>query len=134
MKTHRTPRKGQSLTPCCGQNPFDLPRTDRMTNDDQDVTCMSFAVQKEWDIEVGGEALEEPTRFPVPDSVVMSTVDTGYWIRIKHKGDVVFEMKTHTAMYKDHSPEYMLFFRVVDNQFPLDALVKAANQKKASDG
>ena len=37
--THKCPAEGESFTPCCGRNPFELPRTDRMTIDDKLVTC-----------------------------------------------------------------------------------------------
>lgn len=37
--THRSPRLGAGVTPCCGRSPFDLPGTDRMTIDEALVTC-----------------------------------------------------------------------------------------------
>jgi hypothetical protein len=36
---HATPRKGSSLTPCCGRSPFNLPRTDRISIDPFEATC-----------------------------------------------------------------------------------------------
>lgn len=36
---HRCPPHGESLTPCCGRTPFELPRTERITVDDLLVTC-----------------------------------------------------------------------------------------------
>ena len=37
--THQCPPDGSGITPCCGETPFDLPRTDRMTLDPSLVTC-----------------------------------------------------------------------------------------------
>jgi hypothetical protein len=36
---HACPPDGSGLTPCCGRTPFELPRTDRMTDDPDMVTC-----------------------------------------------------------------------------------------------
>lgn len=36
---HLSPRAATYVTPCCGQTPFDLKRSDRMTNDPSLVTC-----------------------------------------------------------------------------------------------
>jgi hypothetical protein len=36
---HLSPPDGAHRTPCCGETPFDLMRTDRMTNDPSLVTC-----------------------------------------------------------------------------------------------
>ena len=36
---HGCPPDGSGLTPCCGQTPFELPRTDRMATDPGFVTC-----------------------------------------------------------------------------------------------
>jgi hypothetical protein len=36
---HRCPPKSWAVTPCCGRTPFELPRTDRMTVDSEQVTC-----------------------------------------------------------------------------------------------
>jgi hypothetical protein len=36
---HLCPPDGMIFTPCCGETPFDLPRTDRMTLDPSLVTC-----------------------------------------------------------------------------------------------
>lgn len=36
---HATPPPSSGLTPCCRRPPFELPRTDRMTNDGAAVTC-----------------------------------------------------------------------------------------------
>jgi hypothetical protein len=41
--THRCPPRGEILTPCCGQTPFELPRTDRMTLEPSLVTCRGQA-------------------------------------------------------------------------------------------
>lgn len=40
MTTHACPPDGSGLTPCCGRTPFELPRTDRITNDPEHVTCV----------------------------------------------------------------------------------------------
>lgn len=37
--THACPPEGAGVTPCCGSNPLDLPRTDRLTIDVDAVTC-----------------------------------------------------------------------------------------------
>lgn len=37
--THCAPRVGAAVTVCCGHTPFELKRTDRMTNDPALVTC-----------------------------------------------------------------------------------------------
>lgn len=37
--THACPPEGGSVTPCCGQNPYGLPRTGRMTLNPELVTC-----------------------------------------------------------------------------------------------
>lgn len=36
---HRCPPDGSGLTPCCRRSPIELPRTHRMTNDPEMVTC-----------------------------------------------------------------------------------------------
>jgi hypothetical protein len=36
---HACPPDGSRVTPCCGESPFDLPRTDRITEDPAQVTC-----------------------------------------------------------------------------------------------
>lgn len=36
---HHCPPDGTYTTPCCGETPFDLPRTDRITADPSLVTC-----------------------------------------------------------------------------------------------
>lgn len=36
---HRCPPGDSGVTPCCGRTPFELPRTDRMTDDPRLVTC-----------------------------------------------------------------------------------------------
>lgn len=36
---HACPPDGSQVTPCCGESPFDLPRTDRITEDSEQVTC-----------------------------------------------------------------------------------------------
>jgi hypothetical protein len=41
--THQCPPVGSGLTPCCGMTPFELPRTDRMTENPSLVTCHSGA-------------------------------------------------------------------------------------------
>jgi len=38
---HRCPPGDSALTPCCGKSPFELPRTDRLTVHDEQVTCRS---------------------------------------------------------------------------------------------
>ena len=37
--THACPPHGAAMTPCCARTPFELPRTDRITLNDADVTC-----------------------------------------------------------------------------------------------
>lgn len=39
---HQSPPAGASLTPCCQQSPFDLPRYDRITVQQELVTCRGF--------------------------------------------------------------------------------------------
>jgi len=41
---HRCPPLGHVVTPCCARTPFELPLTDRMTTDDNSVTCRGRAV------------------------------------------------------------------------------------------
>jgi len=36
---HDCPRRGEQVTLCCGKSPFDLPRTDRLTEDPALITC-----------------------------------------------------------------------------------------------
>lgn len=40
---HARPPEGSGVTPCCGESPFDLPRTDRITEDPEQVTCGGHA-------------------------------------------------------------------------------------------
>lgn len=37
--THYAPQNGAATTACCGHTPFELKRTDRLTNDPARVTC-----------------------------------------------------------------------------------------------
>lgn len=37
--THYAPQSGAATTECCGHTPFELKRTDRLTNDPALVTC-----------------------------------------------------------------------------------------------
>ena len=37
--THRCPKPGSGTMPCCGRTPLQVPRTHRMTLDDDLVTC-----------------------------------------------------------------------------------------------
>jgi hypothetical protein len=37
--THLCPPGGSGIMPCCGKTPFEVPRTDRMTEDKDKVTC-----------------------------------------------------------------------------------------------
>ncbi len=39
VTTHHCPPEGESLMPCCGLTPFEVPRTDRMTLAAELVTC-----------------------------------------------------------------------------------------------
>ena len=41
--THAAPVGDHPDCPCCGRSPFELPRTDRMTSDDTEVTCTGWA-------------------------------------------------------------------------------------------
>lgn len=41
---HRCPPGTASTTPCCGRTPFQLPRTDRMTEDPELMTCRPWPV------------------------------------------------------------------------------------------
>lgn len=36
---HACPVSGSTQMPCCGRTPFEVPRTDRITNDSDSVTC-----------------------------------------------------------------------------------------------
>lgn len=36
---HRCPWPDSGITPCCGKTPFELPTTDRLTLQDELVTC-----------------------------------------------------------------------------------------------
>lgn len=38
---HACPPEGEAVTPCCGVTPFELPRTDRLTQEPAEVTCTS---------------------------------------------------------------------------------------------
>ena len=51
--THHCPPGQQSLTPCCGKTPFELPHTDRMTLDPAMVTCgrTDWTTTKEQDVQ-----------------------------------------------------------------------------------
>ncbi|MEW2424848.1 hypothetical protein AB0911_30410 [Streptomyces nigra] len=40
---HECPPAGSGLTPCCGRPPFELPHSDRMTSESEDVTCAGAA-------------------------------------------------------------------------------------------
>ena len=40
---HASPPDGERRTPCCGENPFDLPRADQITMDRKRVTCQGGA-------------------------------------------------------------------------------------------
>ena len=39
IPVHRCPPAGESVMPCCGLTPFEVPRGDRMTGDPALVTC-----------------------------------------------------------------------------------------------
>ena len=41
--THAAPVGDLADCPCCGRSPFELPRTDRLTSDDTEVTCTGWA-------------------------------------------------------------------------------------------
>lgn len=43
---HLCPDHGKAVTPCCGALPFELPRTDRITLNPDDVTCGRFAARR----------------------------------------------------------------------------------------
>jgi hypothetical protein len=36
---HSCPPEGSRVTPCCGMSPFDLPHSDRITENPEEVTC-----------------------------------------------------------------------------------------------
>lgn len=38
---HACPPGNSSLTPCCGRTPFELSRTDRLTYDEDQITCQA---------------------------------------------------------------------------------------------
>jgi hypothetical protein len=62
---HLSPRDATYVTPCCGQTPFDLTRTDRMTNDPSLVTCGGpepKPAPEQWQLVVGatGDPVSEP--------------------------------------------------------------------------
>jgi len=44
--THRCPIGDDGWTPCCDRTPFELPRTDRITEDPALVTCQGKAAQR----------------------------------------------------------------------------------------
>lgn len=37
--THRCPEGSEAAMPCCGRTPFEVPWTDRLTEDPESVTC-----------------------------------------------------------------------------------------------
>lgn len=37
--THRCPPEGSGVMPCCNRTPFEVPSTDRITDDPERVTC-----------------------------------------------------------------------------------------------
>jgi hypothetical protein len=37
--THACPPDGEATMPCCGKTPFEVPRNDRMTLNDERVNC-----------------------------------------------------------------------------------------------
>lgn len=39
MTTHACPLRGHGVTPCCGRTPFELPRTDRLTQISWAINC-----------------------------------------------------------------------------------------------
>ena len=43
ITVHACPPEGSGLTPCCQRPPLELPRTDRMTSEPGDVTCVQVA-------------------------------------------------------------------------------------------
>lgn len=46
--THKCPREGQFVTPCCGRPPSELPWSDRMTLDPSLVTCGEHSEYEGW--------------------------------------------------------------------------------------
>lgn len=54
---HLCPRTGYAVTPCCGKTPFELPRTDRMTNDADKATCKRKRVESA--MKTGAELIAE---------------------------------------------------------------------------
>lgn len=57
--THLCPPDGTQVTPCCDQTPFDLPRTDRITEDPSLVTCR--ATETEATESKGEQVSDDPT-------------------------------------------------------------------------
>ena len=45
--THLCPPGDEGWTPCCDRTPFELPRTDRITEDVSLVTCGGETAQRE---------------------------------------------------------------------------------------
>lgn len=45
--THLCPPGDEGFTPCCDRTPFELPRSDRITEDVSLVTCGGEAAQRE---------------------------------------------------------------------------------------
>ncbi|MCW2757005.1 MAG: hypothetical protein JWO46_751 [Nocardioidaceae bacterium] len=46
MTTHLVPPKDHGLTPCCGRNPFELPRRDRLTAHAEQTNCQPNSAPK----------------------------------------------------------------------------------------
>jgi hypothetical protein len=79
--THACPPDGSGLTPCCRRSPVELPRTDRLTQDESAVTCTS-----PW--RILGANPEQPYRNdppmpPVPDDGLRQRIATALLARIK---------------------------------------------------
>lgn len=49
--THRCRIGDNGWTPCCDRTPFELPRSDRLTEDPALVTCQGRAAQREREAE-----------------------------------------------------------------------------------
>jgi hypothetical protein len=48
---HAAPPDGSGLTPCCERTPFELPRSDRLTSDAEQVTCTAARDWGPWTLD-----------------------------------------------------------------------------------
>lgn len=81
-KTHLVPIDGSGLTPCCSRPPTELPRTDRITADDSQVTCTANAdaVARKLDADMERLAQERRERREAADAAAFASIPT-YGVR-----------------------------------------------------